>query len=293
MASIPEHRDFLAIYRYKYIILNKEDSMTELEILELIMQGLSSSLKPWFNNPILISDDTFVAGDFMMKVDQKLETLSREQVNIKTVGVSSSGQLVFKCLRRILDGKTLRSFGCGPVKNPFLTAVGAYMPHQLSDAPNPDTAVISVYDGKAHLVNKDLIDPVGFQNGITVLASTLYLQDHLFKLTVSETKKGCGITTYTDPSHIKKIFKDREISPGKCRREALQHIVSSYKRFNHSEDDYTFVKTYLRGKTECFWNGYLITIISPDLDKYEEHVKEIKPELERRKVEQEQKLEAL
>lgn len=66
----------------------------------------------------------------------------------------------------------------------------------------------------------------------------------------------------TDPTGIREVFRLRDIPPGKSRRTALRHWVSSHWRQSRppSAIDRAFVRQYLRGAVDFSWSGLQCTI---------------------------------
>jgi hypothetical protein len=83
-------------------------------------------------------------------------------------------------------------------------------------------------------------------------------------------KHGLRIVLPTNPTGALKLFKDRELTAGKSRREALRHWVENFIR----DDDVhgsVYVRDHLRGNTEFTWNGMEteLMVSAFDLEKNE------------------------
>jgi hypothetical protein len=66
-------------------------------------------------------------------------------------------------------------------------------------------------------------------------------------------KHGLRIVLPTNPNGALKLFKDREITVGKSRREALRHWVEHFIR-DDEEHGSVYVRDHLRGHTQFVWN---------------------------------------
>lgn len=77
---------------------------------------------------------------------------------------------------------------------------------------------------------------------------------------------GIRMELFTDPVGAQELFRLRDISPGKSRRDALCHWVSEHWRKSRKDPAVeTQVRAHLRGATEFTWNGLYVKI-SPSAD---------------------------
>jgi hypothetical protein len=81
---------------------------------------------------------------------------------------------------------------------------------------------------------------------------------------------GLRIVLPTNPTGALKLFKDRELTAGKSRREALRHWVEHFIR-DDEEHGSIYVRDHLRGNTEFVWNEMEteLMVSAYDLEKNE------------------------
>jgi hypothetical protein len=66
----------------------------------------------------------------------------------------------------------------------------------------------------------------------------------------------------TSPRGALSLFRDRELEPGKYRRDALKHWVTEHYRDKISDPEtVTYVRNHLRGHTKFIWNSLFVEVM--------------------------------
>lgn len=71
----------------------------------------------------------------------------------------------------------------------------------------------------------------------------------------------------TDPTGMKELFRLRDVSPGRDRRDALMNWVSDHWRKERFDPEVeTYVRKHLRGGTKFDWRGFECEIVPAGFD---------------------------
>jgi hypothetical protein len=81
---------------------------------------------------------------------------------------------------------------------------------------------------------------------------------------------GLRVVLPTNPLGALKLFKDRQLTEGQTRRNALKHWVANHY-YDHAEAGTVYVRDHLRGHTEFLWNDLNceLMVSAYDLEKNE------------------------
>ena len=143
----------------------------------------------------------------------------------------------------------------GKIRN-FPHAVTVSVESVYEDGSVNDVGTVAVFDGTRwrhpnHV--RDRLHLAGYLAG-TALAAWYSVRDSWSVRLRSES--GASVLLLTDPTGLRSLFRDRDVAPGKTRRDALLHWVSEHwRKKRHSDEDLSFVRSHMRGSSKFLWAG--------------------------------------
>ena len=123
----------------------------------------------------------------------------------------------------------------------------------------------AVYYNKGSWIPAKLIDP-RWEGGVDpavadtamITAGVAFTYQYNASMEI-ESGNGTSVAIPLNLIQIREVLKDRDKPESGSRRPALIHLVNSHKRITNN-DDHALVREHLRGKIECNWRGWNVTI---------------------------------